>query len=397
MRVKICLFLILQIVFCSNMFAEDWTGTLRSHFDIVDTFDSCADWTGDAPDNGCEEYAWGVGWGYHCYYERDQNICTHPRPTVLTNHGTDKIVTGKSVRLSHSGMGGLDCGECSTVRHYSGTGTQKSGFMDMYLFIRVYFPKTLFPTWAYDDTNHTKKCYDEPNNPDPVVCHVQGKEYCDTDSWKWISTSLGYVDANHWSSLSIRSNPCRYGANESHYYIAGGASQNYEKRIVYYSPETMTTTWGAVDITPYFDKLIGVEFHVRRESSIGANDGLMEAWFYDEDGIATKVIERTNFQFINPNSSCIQSLSSEVKNNLVLDDMAFNRVMIESNKRLVSTLNYNAGNLYDNQGNKIGVMEAVWYMDDFIVNGTRIGPTYYQLIGSQGKLKPKETKATIIN
>lgn len=395
--IKISFFLIAQIFLCFNFCLGAWQDDLLSQFKQVDTFDSYPDWIGDAPDNGCVQHAWGGRWGYHCYYERDQTVCSHPRPKVLTNHGIDKVVTGKSVRLSHSGMGGLDCGECSTIRYYAGEGNQASGFMDLYIFMRVFFPKTLFPTWAVDDSDHTKRCYDQPDNPDPVVCHVEGKQYCDTDSWKWVSISVGFKDANHWSDQGISSVPCRYGVNETHFYIGGGASQNYEKRLLFYAPESMGGTfWGDVDITPYFGKLIGVEFHVKRESKIGANDGLVEAWFYDENGRAKKVFEKTNFSFINPNSSCIQSLTPTQRNSLNLETMVFNRLMIESNKRLVNTLNYNAGGLYNSTGQRIGDMEAVWYMDDFIINDSRIGPAYYQTLNGLIKLKPKGIKAIVI-
>lgn len=354
--------------------ADSWQKFLGTHFDIVETFDSYEDWTVEAKNDRCGKGMPGSNlFKRVCAWNRKQGLCGKPRPVAITDHGKSKRVTGKSFRLSHAGNGNR-CGEANGVLVFFGKkGDQDSGYMELFLFFRAYLPATLFPTYHWDDINHTKYCMDDNSKSKPVVCHVKGKDYAYTDSWKWIAFSLGFSNAGTFGQnirASGGSGNCRYGIDEIHSHIKCMKRDKYHLTI-----GLMKVGRSKGNLIPYLGKLCAFEFRLKRETSINSKNGEAQIWIYDEDGNCEEILNRKGINFIDPKARCLRENPG-----VDVTNMKFNRLQIEGNKRVPKHRNFSCGNVYDHQGNITGEMECEWYLDDFIINDKRVGLRYFKLL-----------------
>jgi hypothetical protein len=96
-------------------------------------------------------------------------------------------------------------------------------------------------------------------------------------------------------------------------------------------------------------KWFGLEFHITRGSA-GKHDGSIEIWAYDERG---------NVHSVYDNSALIFRQAGT--------DFAFNKFFF-------------GGNLSYRDEVRQQHLDTTYYVDDFIINDTRIGPTYFRLL-----------------
>lgn len=363
------------LFFCVNSFfvkspvAAEWETTLSSYFDIVETFDGYANWHGTSY-NGCEYDTFDLPllmdgapgkWEKSCYYERSDGSTP---PTAIADHGAGKRVTGKSVRLNHPGNG-LDKGELGLFTRFFGSpGDEFSGYDEVYVFFRMYLPNNAFPTYA--QPNASGGCAYDQENP-PVVKYIEGNEYYPTASWKWFNINTGWKDGVCFANGDCPPiDNCRYGNNEVHLHLKGGATQNYQKTFALdiFDTPSSGVHWGNPGAIIY-NKLIGVELYFKLESALGVCDGVFKGWVYDENGNKTLAFDNAGLCFRPAaGQGCYQAGKTE--------NHKFNRLALESNKHVIGSP-YNCGT----------GMDCDWYLDDLIIDDQEIGPKYYSLLFNQ--------------
>lgn len=420
MKMKSIIIVIICFVYVNLSYALSWQEILEQNFDIADTFDHYDNWTGNALDGkgiwyldnsaAAPVYTDGTGaspyWRGHAYYKRSGGT----RPVVIGDHGSEKQVGTKGCRLSYGGQGTeVTNGEIGGLKTYFGTGSETSGYSDVYIFFRMYMSATAIPTYNYNDTTHSTACFDYVDGL-TRPCYVAGKDYAVCDSWKWVAVNMGFINEKQFMNEAIVDNPCRWGLNEIHFHIKGGATQNYERRIrLSVAATDFVSKYGDIDISPWFDKLIGVEIHLKRESGKKTGDGQASVWFYDTDGTSTKVFDAPGINLVEDEndysgSSCWGKHGSTITQ-AKANNLKFNRINFEANKRVKGAKgtdgnNYAGGVIKNSSGTIIGDMETDWYIDDFIVDNNRIGPVYYSILpdsSQPGTVSSPPTNVIITN
>ena len=345
----------LDIAYC------DWESTLKSSFDIVETFDNLRDWQG--------------GTGYHwdaatmpkkldgsasiwTYYTNDMDAVGN----WIQNHGSSYIwgSTGKSLCINYNNFVGAPAGYGpSRLGTFLGNGvTGKSGYKKIYVFFMVKFRPGFFTLKQGSSTEF---------------------EYVGT--LKFFDICSGFTQINYWGTSSEHSQTCgsdqdnvEYGLNVSVINIAGGGDSNGPSLFTADSSFKATNS-GSCWTSTYSNflngnlpnsyllsgsegsfaqrylsgKWIGVEVAMDIGTR-GNSDGSTELWLYDESGNVFAHILKTGLD------------------KLVNFDHYYNKVTLGGNR-------FGAG--YDQDPGDSD--ENRFYVDDFIIHGSRIGPRYFAL------------------
>jgi hypothetical protein len=137
---------------------------------------------------------------------------------------------------------------------------------------------------------------------------------------------------------------------------------DYEAGI--YSGDTWAIGDGSVGVIS--DDWIGYEIHLKLNP--GSQYGTVEIWQYDNSGSPTLLYQNTNQLLIN---------------NSISSGHYYNKFFFGGN-------NSNSYNWSED-------MQSWYYVDDFIIHGSRIGPTYFALISGENELdiKPKNAKGNL--
>jgi hypothetical protein len=318
--------------------SDSWQATLESNFDIVDTFDELQNWHGITAVQGESSNPNDLPKrldGSPSIWGRYSNWTGKPaNEDWIKDNGFGKQVGTKSLKLSSTDG-------VSYMTTYFGDGTPNSGYSDIYIYFRMYVPRNAFPT-----RNVSNQSYN--------VDYVEGEPYICWDSFKWLNINTGFTSATGWNYDDPVSHPNRYGDTEIWYHL-------YRTQPNQIRPNLQTFFYRRLeyaDAGNYADKLIGVEMHFKLENLAGHSgsyqgNGIAELWIYDESGNSNLILQRTDMSFRPASGS----------------GHLFNRIQLEGNKHV-------SGKLW-----KCGPgMDCSYVVDDFIVNNTRIGPTYYALL-----------------
>jgi hypothetical protein len=338
----------------------------------VETFDNLADWRGSCSANGWV-YTGPSGSlfnGYACFG-------SSPTTNWIQNFGTGTNVTGKSLSMDMNNTYGP-----GRILAYIGDGTPTSGYEDAYIFFRVKFLPGLFIS------------------PSQAA----------TDYWgyfKFFVPSAGFTSASAWGTAEERATACQdqqtlsaYGPN---YFIMNWDYLGNLHNIAMACPRPALynstcsrvsgsgietdnsicndgTHWikdsdlsegnGTFDMYNYQDRLLGLEIHI----SLGADSGgsthnrylTWEYWLYDETGNVLHHWQALSNGVPTAYRSAGFTAGQTIPGTALFPTHKYNRFELGGNV----LLNHSGTNQAPSSGR--------FYVDDFIINGSRIGPSYYR-------------------
>ena len=379
---KIILFFIL-LCFIPSVCFSDWKTTLESNFDWVETFIQYDDWQPTETTTSLlyDENFDGVDFdGPVITGASDSDWNTYgtwdivaPAVPIIQDHGSTKRVTDKSMMVGYNAKSTIstyegDVGVFKTMIYF-GDGNP-AGYSDMYFFTRVFIPENYFPT----SVAGVGTDFDTVQGDDTTVAHVDGHQPAEMTSHKWISFGTGFLNTRDWRNVDTEttcmtySSPLcpsgPYGGNEIWLHLKNktfDSVYSITPKLERYDGGYQET-WGTAPVGSYFGKMVGLEVHLKVETTAGtSNDGVAECWFYDENGTATQFFSSSARTFLKVNQ----------------DGTGFNRLWFVGNIRVRGK---EGADLYYNCGEG---MDCVTYFDDLIINDTRIGPTYYNLLNGE--------------
>jgi len=326
---KRTIILILLFVFWVSAAQAAWQETLENHFDIVETFDELADWTGSGYG---DVYNSSPGiWNYYSYWDK-----ASPSGKWIGVH--DGYVwdsaAPKNLKMSYSDSTGP-----SRFGLYFGDTSKpsaSSGYTDLYLFYMVYIPSSAYPTSTDSGGGGTWS-------------YSKSSGYAYTGYYKFGTFNKGCVSATSDCGLySDNRNYSTYHIVPQMAVMGGWDSDSSSPSLRVQTTDSGNYTFfEPTSVLLPLGKWIGIEFHLKNYSDNGQSKVLLESWYYDSDGI----------------QHVLHAKSSDIDNSQSVTD-AWNNFFF-------------GGNIY---GAPDSSMNTVHYVDDFIVNGSRIGPTYFQLI-----------------
>jgi hypothetical protein len=319
----------------------DWEATLKSAFPsgIVDTFDNLQDWTG-------ANFYGGKGNHYESetlpkktdgspslwtFYAQWGTTSTSP---WIGNFGTGTSVTGKSAIIDIGSANGPN-----RLGMYFGNGSASSGYSDIYIFYRYKYPQNEWPT-------HTSGTCGGSGGNDPCGVYQEGEGWTFWwTAWKMNTINMGCTGPN-------AATQCGSAEPYSDYHIVPHIRQSTINNLKYVLEPTGKTLNASVTTSniPSRNKWGGVEFHYRNYVSGGQSLTDMDVWDYDERGVATQVMNTVTNDYTGLQPSTDK----------------WNFFFLGGN----NTESYGWG----------PTMHSGYYVDDVIINGSRIGPTYYSLL-----------------
>lgn len=337
-------------------------------FDMVETFDNVADWpvsSGNASNIGR-----GInGPTSKPYLPKSTSGSTTPinhyawwkttQPTVdwIQDHRKregkiwDPLNTGKgkSVCITY----GSANGPSHFGWYFGGANGRNGGYDDeFYVFFMYYIPKSMYPTYE---------------NSSGVGSYVDGDPYIFNPSFKFSTVALGFGDiSRHSDSETYDMGSARmttYGWAACVFHIKPASAGYMPRGAVegkpYYSfatpvppfaseQDTATkTTYNVIGNYIEVGKWKGIEFRYKKNTG-NNEDGIFQAWDYDPaTGESTEIVSKKDLWYI------CGSLNSD----------KFNFYFIGGNNS--SSWTWGSS------------MDPNFYIDDVIINATRIGPRYF--------------------
>lgn len=328
---KVCFFCACLCLFSTT--ASSHAADLNSDFAIVERFDGLQDWTGtgsggefaykDSPKNidGTPSQ-----WNYYSFWG---TRAVSTRAPWIRNHGTDVNGTpnqlgSKSLVIDLKNYDGP-----SRLGMYFGTGTPDSGYKELYTFYRVKIPRQQWPTSGLNS-------------------YVDGQAYQYWYSWKFFNIGTGFKSYNVWNGGATV-----YGDGEVLQHIKRQSKSGMPAFTLESQTPLYSTRFQKAGVFPNLvDEWVGIETHWKLETVAGtSSDGIVEIWVYDKNGKVANggapVLRETNLNF------------RKVGN----DNHWFNRMAFGGN---------NSGSYTWGSG-----MISAYHIDDFILDGSRIGPRYF--------------------
>ncbi len=351
-------------------------------FDLMETFDDIQDWTGSArmgksasvissPD--FPKRIDGSDTPFNAY---DYWVPTDPGNDFITDHRShggqiwdpNGIGVGKSVSIdmSHRGIDGLGDGVNrgpSRFGTYFGStdgvnGDKTYGYTEMYVFYMVYMPKNWFPTYIDLENNR-------------LGTYVEGDLYSnDATTGKHQTMAHGFIRPwQHWEGPGS-GNPIEYlGANSTYGWfpnVSQWAIHDNQPKLRMgdisdyldntnptahpccdeYNGDNVGNGYGSVIPT---DQWVGMEVRYKFNSNPLISDGEKSLWWYENDGTEHHIQTITDLFAID---SCHYANGDKM-----------NFFFIGGNNS--ATWLWGDG------------MVSAYYVDDFIINSSRIGPTYF--------------------
>jgi len=333
-----------------NQAQADWQSDLEIQFDIVETFDQLQDWHGDGANGAYEIERYPDDfpkkldgspsmWKWYSYYQ-DQPVLGE----WIGNHGTGNAWQGtKSLRMniSHRDKNGP-----SRLGTYFGDGTRESGYSSVYVFYMVKIHKNQWPTSIVDGVG-------EYNEEEP---------YLYLDSWKFNTMNMGCKVAYCNQDIGVETNRSVYSDFHSIPHVTpSGISGNpqYTPSIVagftdYQSAVRNSLRQSSPYPYPNITDWIGVEFHWYFKEENGHHYGVLDVWWYENDG--TPHLAINGFQTENTSQPASQ---------------------------LWNSFFFGGNNSYGYSWGES--MEPAYFVDDFIIDNQRIGPTYFNMLNNQSQ------------
>lgn len=349
-------------------------------FDMVETFDNIADWP--VSDGNASKILINANSNPDCIPHLPKTINGNSTPinhyswwvssppTVdwIMDHRKaggkiwDPLNTGKGksvcMDLSHrqnNGLGdGLNHGPNHFGWYFGGDLGRSAGYdEEFYVFFMYFIPKNMYPTYENSATN--------------VGEYEDGKYYLYNGSFKFATPGIGFKNVNTHSDEDTytMSKGSTYGWVSRVFHISIPTSNKYFPRTVleghgYYKNATPVPsfaseqntatkdTYGARGEYVTINEWRGIEFRYKKNTN-NNEDGVFQVWDYDpKTGNATVLMDLSNIWF-----TC-GSLQADKFNNFFIGGNNSNRWLWGDS------------------------MDPKYYVDDVIINGSRIGPKYFK-------------------
>lgn len=367
------LFLLEVFAIPSSGYTATWQEILETKFDVVETFDQLNDWKGthkganiDTYPNDFPKKTDGSSsiWQYYSYYG------VIPAPSNwIQDHGSANVWrgAGKSLIIDYQ-EGGSQLTDFGPSRFGFKIGTQPADGYSNEVF--VFF----MTKWLKDFFNSASHPGQSPSSED---------DYGYTNFLKTLDISAGFKTVELWGTDEERAwlyanCPAGYPATQSvNIYGMNAQVYNYTTGASFYNREVIGATllktqqsgealafchYNGSTIENYKDAEVGIpifknewfglEYRVKTSNPHGASNGEIEIWVYDSQG---NVIDHQ-----------LKTSLITFKDGHVPFNHAWNKFVW-------------GGNRYDIPGyitGQFGPSEH-FYIDDVIINGTRIGTEYF--------------------
>lgn len=345
------------ILFCLlgsvNYAFADWEENLKSNFDIVDTFDNLNDWRGGTG------YHYDVGtlpkkndgspsiWTYY----------TNDMPAVddwIKDHGSTYRwnSSGKSLCINYNNfVGGIAGYGPSRLGTFFGNGDPKSGYKKIYVFFMLKFHPGFFSMSGANTFELVGTCkfldiLTGFTAPDTWGTEAERGQVCDIASFHEYGMQGALLNLygggiTYFDTLLFRQYAWKSSYNGSCY-----SNPNFINDYPLHS----STSSARFDSVYLSNQWIGVEF-IMDVGTLNMSDASLEIYIYNQNGNIIGHNLHTGF------------------NQLIQFDHRINKITIGGNRFGIG-YEQDPGDSNENR----------FYVDDFIVNGSRIGPKYFQLL-----------------
>jgi len=362
MKIFTILPLLITLVLPSTVSA-DWQETLDAQFDIVSTFDELQDWYGSSIGGTITNPIYmpkkldgsaSVWNTYDQWYTGDSQHIEN----WIGSHAVTAWSGAKSAAINYSFAAGCYTNPDDVKGYgperlglYYGDGTKESGNDEQYVFFMMKFDPGFWPKLNETDFAYTAviKFFD-----------IVGG-FIDPDTWGYSSDNAGIMagygtnftlwnigggDASHLTKLAMQENTHHTREYTPPYYYY----DYYD--IPYGDPEDRhgLPYWGTIELQDVYntEAWFGIEYRINM-GTLDNYDGEIEMWLYNQSGVA---------------------IGHYLAQNLGLKrvlDTKYNKVVFGGNYQCTSVENGNP-------------TTTTWYLDDVILDSSRIGPTYFGLL-----------------
>ncbi len=301
--------------------------------DYMETFDDLQDWTGSGYGDRIVPAEMPVKsdgsssmWEYYSNWQNDYS------QTWIGNHGTENVWggTGKSLIIDYAGNKGP-----SRLGTYIGDGDPTAGYDEVYIFFMVKFPFDFFPKLSGDDTKFEYFSYH-----------------------KFMQISTGFRDIYDWGTVeqqaaTISKSQSRniYGHNFTLFNFKSYDARGNELKVHncprvsndsadhYVNLDCEQTT---AQVSQFINagEWFAIEYYLNR-GTVNKSDGVVKVWIYNKEGVIVSTATLTKQRHLNN-----------------FANHRYNKFVIGGNR------SFSSGSSH-------------LYIDDFIVNGSRIGPNYF--------------------
>jgi len=353
--------------------AQSWQETLESNFDIAETFDELQDWSppydrGTVEDqNMMPKKIDGSPsiWNAYSYW----SLVASPSAWIR-DHGSDNIWrgAGKSLILDmcqDASFAYLGPSRLKTyfggpspdsVSPYTNSGIEESGYRgDVYIFEMIKLPTNLFPQQEIPNSYGTYNKY--------------------YSYFKFHVLATGKTNV---ADCTEGRPDCEYGASNIHTMFTVSDSGYQHFKLGYFCdadwpdlnlPIDGFQKWSPTNSESFLDSRLGnwfgLELHVHRGDP-GATNGYQEYWLYDEDG----------------NAAYVGRVPADYMMMTASHDWGFNYF-------------FQGGNISFQNDVAAQGLNTTYFVDDIIINSSRIGPSYFALLPNSLDTTPPQTPGGI--
>lgn len=344
-----------------------WQTILEGHFDIVETFDDLKSWKGTRSNGGdipitsypnefpvksadSSPSIWQ-------YYSMWQPIGSE---NWIDDFGAENVWrgTGKAARIDYS-AGGDGIAQGPSRLGFKIGDSPDDGYSEVYLFYMTKWYKKFFRTTdnSFDYFSFLKTL--------DISAGFKDVWHFGTDSeYSWLSINGATTQVLN-----------QYGLNAQVYNFQSGASTGLKLVDKCTMLTTNSTTnkqysqseWNfnnaEIGSTVFVDEWFGIEYRLKLSNPAGASNGEIEVWVYDRNGNTIGHDLRTGLvNYKNGNTAFNHKINKFV--------WGGNR---SDGPYCTTGVNCNFGTTDHN------------YIDDIIVDGSRIGPTYFEILNPPSK------------
>ena len=323
---------------------------LADLFDHVERFDGLSDWHGvgrgdvfDPSDMPTTTDGGESRWTYYSYWGSGESS---GRPDWIADHGAQNVWggSGKSLRLDYSNEVG------PSRLGFSVGASPSEGYDDVYVFFMVRYTRDFFP--------------------------MAGDDFQYFGYLKTLQISSGFQGVSHWGTpeehavADDRPQTRRvYGLNYviMNLKVVGGSlfpsyngrasnptGTSYER----VNPRLNHLAGASVGEPILAGEWFGIEYHMRLSDPHGAANGVVDVWIYDQDGNVTgqDTVDMVTIRD-----------APEWPGGAHVFDHRYNKFVWGGNR---------FGRDFESAG------RGDHFVDDIVVHGSRIGPTYFEAIGA---------------
>ena len=339
----------------------DRQSDLESEFDIVDTFDGLKNWrgaTGVHYDSGTMPKKENDGASIWSYYSCDNNASI--KDDWIKDHGDGYRLgsAGKSLCVNYNNrVGGSSFGNTgygpSRIGTYFGSGNSTDGYQKIHIFFMVKFRPGFFNMQA-------------------------GTNIADVGVVEFIGVFTGFSSIETWGDPPERDSACShtsrslkdYGMQGTMIHLYGGT--RYSNTLF-----LRQSSWRAMDRVVCYDNL---EFDSRINLTEAGFRATFESLYLNNKWIGIELI--VDIGTPNNSNASTEVYLYDIKGTEIghFKRNGYNQLFFFDHKMNKITIGGNRYGAVDNQQDEGDSLENRFYVDDFIVHQSRIGPTYFNIV-----------------